>query len=829
MAETQPEIVRNEDPLLFALDIGTRSVIGILGRGEGSLFRVVDVAVREHTGRAMLDGQIEDIGQVVARTREVKEELEARQNVTLTRVCVAAAGRALKTVRAMAEMELTDDRPITAQMIYQLEMQAVDNARQTVREETQDGTRFFCVGRSVVRYYVDGYPFSKIKGHKGHQVQADVIATFLPNEVVDSLYAAMRGAGLSVESLTLEPIAAMNAVIPDELRLLNLALVDIGAGTSDIALSEGGSVSAYTMATTAGDEITEEIIRKCLVDFETAERMKREAQAQTSGTIAYEDILGIARTTAHDDFMELLRPAAKALADVIAQRIKEVNGDKAPTALFLVGGGSKTPFVRELVAEALGLEAEKVVIGGNNFLKRVITSDVTIDGPEYATPLGIALTALTDDSRESFFVTVNGVRRLMFYSGSVSVLDALLANGFVYSDLMGKMGKEIRYELNGTPFVARGGHFTPAVILRDGKEVSLATELHPDDVLEVTRAVSGQDASLTLADLGLNLAPYSVIFNGKLERVQRIALRNGAPAQADDHVEDGDTLTYQSTVSLREFCETRGIDVDNAYLSFHRGGELLTPNALLHPSDRVDCVDNTPAPAETAAAEAADETDAATAPVAMPVTPVTPVAVNTPPIGITATPAANAPSAPVAVMPRGTAEPMPAPAAPVAVNTPTVTQQEQAPPTAAPAAEEVAPVAEPVTTPISAPVPVAPAAETSTVTASSEATAPSAPVAVNTPTVAQQAPPIAGEMSDEDAALLVEGLHFDDSLRVTINGEPRALPHRDTPYQFIDMLMLVDIDPSKPQGNIVLRCNGHEASYLEPVHSGDVIEIRWER
>ena len=99
-----------------------------------------------------------------------------------------------------------------------------------------------------------------------------MVATFLPSEVVDSLYAVMVEAGLEVASLTLEPIAALNAAIPEDIRLLNLALVDIGAGTTDIALCRDGGVVGYTMATVAGDEITEALMRACLVDYHTAER-----------------------------------------------------------------------------------------------------------------------------------------------------------------------------------------------------------------------------------------------------------------------------------------------------------------------------------------------------------------------------------------------------------------------------------------------------------------------------------------------------------------------------------------------------------------------------
>ena len=66
--------------------------------------------------------------------------------------------------------------------------------------------------------------------------------------VVESLYTVMERAGMEVTCLTLEPIAALNVAIPKELRLLNLALVDVGAGTSDIAITKSGTIIAYDMA-----------------------------------------------------------------------------------------------------------------------------------------------------------------------------------------------------------------------------------------------------------------------------------------------------------------------------------------------------------------------------------------------------------------------------------------------------------------------------------------------------------------------------------------------------------------------------------------------------
>ena len=134
---------------------------------------------------------------------------------------------------------------------------AVANAEQALSTDGPEEQRFFLVGYTPTQFWLDHYPLTTLLGHTGQHLEAAVVATFLPSEVVDSLYAVMQKAGLEVASMTLEPIAALNAAIPADLRLLNLALVDIGAGTSDIAVCRDGSVVGYTMATVAGDEITE--------------------------------------------------------------------------------------------------------------------------------------------------------------------------------------------------------------------------------------------------------------------------------------------------------------------------------------------------------------------------------------------------------------------------------------------------------------------------------------------------------------------------------------------------------------------------------------------
>ena len=257
---------------VFALDIGTRTVVGVLGFMDGETFRVTDTESVPHLKRAMIDGQVEDIEQVAKVARTVKETLEQRNSIRLTEVSVAAAGRALKTYRVSMDFDVSDKNTITADMVRTMEYETIQKAQKGIDEKySNEDAVFYCVGHSVVHYYLDDYAMVNLEGHKGDKVTIELIGAFLPEVVVEGLYAATDKTGLKVKSMTLEPIAAMNVIIPPEIRLINIALVDIGAGTSDIAIARDGAIVAYAMATVAGDEISEDIVRKFFVDFNMAE------------------------------------------------------------------------------------------------------------------------------------------------------------------------------------------------------------------------------------------------------------------------------------------------------------------------------------------------------------------------------------------------------------------------------------------------------------------------------------------------------------------------------------------------------------------------------
>ena len=513
----QPQQVKTREQtseVVFAMDIGTRSIIGMVGVVEEEKIRIVAVEKEDHTERAMIDGQIENIEKVSILAGKVKKRLEERSGFKLSRVCVAAAGRALRTKRADFEMELAGTRLIDDEIVSRLEAGAITRAEEIFdaeNEAAEDDRRFYLVGYTVCQYYLDEYMISNLKDHRGRHVKVDLIATFLPSEVVESLYTTMNKIGLEVASLTLEPIAAINAAIPENIRLLNLVLVDIGAGTSDIAACTGGSITGYTMATVAGDEITETIMKEYLVDFSTAEDVK--ARLDVEEEIAFKDILGMEHRISRDDIFQCIQGTSGFLCREIADKVLEINGT-APSALFLAGGGSKLAGLKEGLTIALGMEPNRVAIAGNYFNANAFSDAYDLNNPEYATPLGIAVSSGLNMINDRFRVILNGRPAKLFRSGSFTALNLLMMNGYNFRDLLGRAGQNLTVTVNGARKVFYGTSSEPASLLINQKEGKLSDIIHAGDTIDFVPALQGDAAKACLGDIEGTKDCVDVTLNG---------------------------------------------------------------------------------------------------------------------------------------------------------------------------------------------------------------------------------------------------------------------------------------------------------------------------
>ncbi len=543
------------DNMVFGLDIGTRSIVGSVGYMDRNKFKVVAHYVKEHETRAMMDGQIHDISTVGNTIDDVKRELENQIGKPLKEVCIAAAGRVLKTITVHIDVERDGDIPITTEEIYGLDSVGIDKAYDEIRKKYDD-TNFYCVGYSVIKYYMNDFYINNLEGHKAKKMGADILATFLPNDVVEGLYSAVSIADLEVQSLTLEPIAAINIAIPEHYRLLNIALVDVGAGTSDISITKDGSITAYGMIPHAGDEITEAIAHKCLVDFNQAEEIKRASVLEED--ITYTDILGLPNTVTSKRIRNIYAETVDNTTHEIADKIIELNGGKSVNAVFVVGGGGKVTGFTDKLAKYLSLPKERVALRGAEVLGDVdFMMDNVVKDPLLVTPIGICVNHY-NQKNNFIFVTINDEKIKLYDNDKLTVVDAAAQINFPNESLFPKRGESIKYTVNGVEKMVKGEMGEPAIIIVNGEVANINTKIKKNDKISITSSTEGEKAKYIVSQLPGFKDELKFTVNGNTLACPKFVNANGNLVSGTYEIQDGDaieTLDYYTVEQIMTFMD----------------------------------------------------------------------------------------------------------------------------------------------------------------------------------------------------------------------------------------------------------------------------------
>ena len=549
---------------VFGLDIGTRSIVGTVGYKKGDKFVVITQKTKEHETRAMLDGQIHDIGRVANTIKEVKAACEEAIGSELKQVCIAAAGRVLRTLDTHIDMVFEDERETTAEDISNLMSLGIEKAYKEFSQKEESDIKFYCVGYSVIKYFLNGNAIGNLLGHKARKISADLIATFLPDDVVDGLYRSVELAGLEVANLTLEPIAAIIVAIPEKFRMLNIALVDVGAGTSDISITKDGSIIAYGMIPMAGDAITDVIAQHCLVDFDTAEKIKKDSDNTES--IKYEDIMGLPQTISRGEVLETIKDTVDEEAEKVAKEIMRLNGDKAVSAVFVVGGGGIVTGYTEKLSEQLKIAKERVALRGREVMGSIEFLEADADRSSLmVTPIGICLNYY-EHNNNLVYVTFNGKRMKMYDNGHVSVVDVAMQAEFPNDGLFPKRGRALTYLVNGKSKIAKGELGEAAVITVNGKPADITGPVKMNDKIVITESTAGVRARIRIENLPEYKEGLKLTVDGKTIELTKPVFVNGKPVnpdyeiKEDDRIEIKDACTKEQLMDIIESSETETYD-----------------------------------------------------------------------------------------------------------------------------------------------------------------------------------------------------------------------------------------------------------------------------
>ena len=392
---------RGVPPAIAALDIGTEFakalVLSVEHDAEGRLVGIVRGTGMQRQGLThMQSGTVSDIDAVVANCRIAMDEARSVASRRPMAAVIGIAGELVKGTTSVSTARRDDPRRALdddelERLVARAQEQALREAEERIRWESGvDRLDVRLVHAAIVEMRIDGYPVSNPIGFTGAQVELHLFNAFAPMVHLGALQSVATALGLELLGVIAEPYAVATCLDPGELGDAGAVFVDVGGGTTDVALVRGGGISGTKMLALGGRAFTKGLVERLGLSFADAERAKlTEAESRT-------------------ELADALLEDARIWRDGVELMIGELAGDDLlPGRVLLCGGGadlhqiravldedgwwSRLPFARRPKVRAL---APDEVVGLRDATERLATrQDVT--------PLALAHQALIIDAGAS--------------------------------------------------------------------------------------------------------------------------------------------------------------------------------------------------------------------------------------------------------------------------------------------------------------------------------------------------------------------------------------------------------------------------------------------
>lgn len=270
------------DDVILALDIGTEFVKVLISKQQkdGTL-KIIGVGKAHQASGNMYDGAIADIAGVIATCERALSQAEQQAKVTSKLAVVGIAGELVKgntsTVRYRRK---NGNKPISEQemsaIIKRVQDKAGERARKEVALETSNpDVEVRLINSAIVSLAIDGYKVSNPIGFKGSDLTIQFYTAFAPLVHISAIEKVCAELSLDLLAVAVEPFAVCRACLGDDLDSNFSAIVmDIGGGTTDIAIVDDGGVEGTKMFGIGGRSFTHQVSNKLGIDFDTAENYK---------------------------------------------------------------------------------------------------------------------------------------------------------------------------------------------------------------------------------------------------------------------------------------------------------------------------------------------------------------------------------------------------------------------------------------------------------------------------------------------------------------------------------------------------------------------------
>ena len=382
--------VDNDKRMIVGLDIGTSKVVAVVGEVDfdGS---IEIVGIGSHPSRGMKKGVVVDIESTVTAIQRAVEEAELMAGCQIHSVYVGIAGSHIRSMNSHGIVAIKDGEVVAA------DIDRVLDAAQAVAIPADQKILHVL----PQEYVIDNQGGIKEPlGMSGVRLEAKVHLVTCAVNAAQNIEKCIHRCGLEVDGIILEQLASNFSVITDDERDLGVCLVDIGGGTSDIAIFTDGSIRHTGVIPIAGDQVTNDIAMALRTPTQHAEEIKiRYACALTQLAGADETIKVPSvgdrppRDLSRQSLAEVVEPRYDELFTLIQAEIRRSGYEEIiPAGVVLTGGTSKMEGAVELAEEIFHMP---VRVGSPQHARGL--HDI-IRNPIYATGVGLLIFGARDEA-----------------------------------------------------------------------------------------------------------------------------------------------------------------------------------------------------------------------------------------------------------------------------------------------------------------------------------------------------------------------------------------------------------------------------------------------
>ncbi len=386
------------DDISVGLDIGTTKIVAMIGR-KNEYDKIELLGIGKAKSLGVHRGVVNNITQTIQSIQQAVDEAIAVSGVQISDAIVGIAGQHIRSLQHSDYIT----RPNSQDVIDETDLEKL---------ESQVHKLVMLPGEEIIHvlpqeFKVDGQ--AEIKepiGMYGGRLEANFHVVVGQVSSIRNIGRCIKSAGLDLAGITLEPLASADAVLSQEEKEAGVALIDIGGGTTDLAIFKDGIIRHTAVIPFGGNVITEDIKEGCSIIEKQAELLKTKFGSAWPGENKDNEIVSIPGLRGRDPKEITLKNLSKIIharvVEIIEQVFVEIRnyGHEEPkkkliAGIVLTGGGAQLKHIKQLVEYITGMDTR---IGyPNEHLAG--DSDESLSSPMYATAVGLLIKGLRDKNK----------------------------------------------------------------------------------------------------------------------------------------------------------------------------------------------------------------------------------------------------------------------------------------------------------------------------------------------------------------------------------------------------------------------------------------------